>query len=201
MKNLELSIEREIDFLIKYNLTPDELFLIKLIWYAQDGHDEYLSEYFSENQLTLELRDVLLSLQKKGIINKTYEVPEKGNILNPNDVDFNKNVVNSFLKHSQTLGMELFETYPASIIINGRTFSLRNITKLYKSLDEMCFEYGKAIKFNPDIHKEVLELLEWGKENNHINSGLCDFIASHQWLTLQELRDNGAETFNTNELI
>ena len=118
MKNLELSIEREIDFMIHYNLTPDELFLMKLIWYAQDGHNEYLSEYFSENQLTLELRDVLVSLQKKGVINKTYEVPQKGNILNPQDVDFNKNVVNSFLKHSQTLGMELFEAYPAYTIIN-----------------------------------------------------------------------------------
>ena len=67
MINLELSIEREIDFMIRYGLTPDELFLIKLIWYAQDGHNEYLSEYFSENQLTLELRDVLISLQKKGM--------------------------------------------------------------------------------------------------------------------------------------
>jgi len=111
-------------------------------------------------------------------INKTYEVPQKGSILNPQDVDFNKNVVNSFLKHSQTLGMELFEAYPAYTIINGRTFSLRNVTKLFKSLDDMCFEYGKAIKFNPDLHKEVLELLEWGKENGKISYGICEFIIS-----------------------
>ena len=201
MINLELSIEREIDFLIKYNLTPDELFLIKLIFYAQNEHPEFLSEYFSENQLTLELRDVLISLQKKGIINKTYSIPEKGSIFNPRDVDFNKVVISSFLKHSQTLGMELFEAYPAFTTINGRVFSLRNITKLYKSLDDMCFDYGKAIKFNPDVHKQVLELLEYGKENNQINSGICDFIASRQWLTLQELRDGGTGFFNTNELL
>ena len=201
MRNLELSIEREIDFLIKYNLTPDELFLMKLIWYAQDGHPEYLSEYFSENQLTLELRDVLLSLQYKGIINKSYEVPEKGSILNPLDVDFNKNVVNSFLKHSLDLGMELFNAYPVFTIINGRTFSLRNITKLYKSLEEMAWEYGKAIKFDPEKHKEVIDLLEYGKENNLVQSGICDFIASNQWLTLKELRDGGTGFFNTNELL
>ena len=201
MRNLELSIEREIDFLIKYNLTPDELFLMKLIWYAQDGHPEYLSEYFSENQLTLELRDVLLSLQYKGIINKSYEVPEKGSILNPLDVDFNKNVVNSFLKHSLDLGMELFNAYPVFTIINGRTFSLRNITKLYKSLEEMAWEYGKAIKFDPEKHKEVIDLLEYGKENNLVQSGICDFIASNQWLTLKELRDGEVGTFKTSELI
>ena len=201
MLNLELSIEREIDFLIKYNLTPDELFLIKLILYAQEDHSEFLSEYFSENQLTLELRDVLFSLQKKGIINKSYCVPEKGNIFNPRDVDFNKNLISSFYKHSQTLGIELFEAYPTFTTINGQVFSLRNITKLYKSFDEMCFEYGKAIKFNPEVHKQVLSLLEWGKENGHIRSGICDFIASRQWLTLQELKDIGADTFDNTELI
>lgn len=199
MINLELSIEREIDFLIKYNLTPDELFLTRMIFYAQNDHPEFLSEYFSENQLTLELRDVLISLQNKGIINKSYCIPKKGEILNPLDVDFNKNVVNSFLKHSQTLGMELFEKYPAFTIINGRTFSLRNITKLYKSLDEMCFDYGKAIKFDPVVHEQVIELLEWAKENNQIQSGICDFIASHQWDTLQQLRDGGLTMFDSIE--
>lgn len=201
MINLELSIDREIDFMIRYGLTPDELFLIKLIWYAQDGHNEYLSEYFSENQLTLELRDVLISLQKKGIINKTYEVPQKGSILNPQDVDFNKNVVNSFLKHSQTLGMELFEAYPAFTVINGRTFSLRNVAKHYKSLDEFCFDYGRAVKFNPEIHKQVLELLEWAKENGHISNGIADFVISHQWDVLQEMKDGGVTVFDTLEAL
>ena len=197
MINLELSIEREIDFLIQYNLTPDELFLIKLIFYAQNDHPEFLSEYFSENELTKSLRETLISLQEKGIINKTYIIPEKGEPLNPRDVDFNKRIVSSFLKHSQTLGMELFDAYPVFTVINGRTFSLRNITKLYKSLDEMCFEYGKAIKFNPDLHKEVLELLEWAKENNHISNGICDFIASHQWDTLKIMKEGGTTVFDT----
>jgi len=201
MINLEFSIEREIDFMVKYNLTPDELFLIRMIFYAQNDHLEFLSEYFSENELTLSLRDTLLSLQKKGIINKTYSVPEKGSVFNARDVDFNKTVVSSYLKHSQELGMDLFEAYPAFTIINGRTFSLRNVTKLYKSLDEMCFAYGRAIKFDPKMHQEVLELLEWGKENNQINSGICDFIESNQWLTLQQLRDGDMGTFNTNEML
>lgn len=200
MKYAELSIEREIDFMIKYNLTPDELYLIRLIFYAQDGHDEYLSEYFSENELTKPLREVLLSLQNKGIINKTYIVPEKGQVFNANDVDFNKNVIKSFLQHSSELGMDLFMNYPPYTIINGKTFSLRNISKLYKSLDEFSFAYGKNINFSPEKHQEVLKLLEYGKENNLIHSGICDFI-SFGWLNLKELKDNNMGTFNTNELI
>ena len=57
MKNLELSIDREIQFMIKYQLTADELFFMKLIFYAQEDHEEYLHEFFSQNQLTTDPRD------------------------------------------------------------------------------------------------------------------------------------------------
>ena len=39
--------------------------------------------------------------------------------------------------------MELFEAYPPFTIINGKTFSLRNISKNFKDLDDMCWQYGK----------------------------------------------------------
>jgi len=200
--NLELSIDREIDMMLKYQLTADELFVIKLIFLAQDGHEEYLSKFFTNHgQLTCTLREILLSLQSKTIINKSYVVPEQGTVFNPRDVDFNKTAVKGFLQHSQDLGMELFQAYPAFTTIDGRQFSLRNITKLYKSLDEMCFSYGKVIKFDLLEHKHIMDLLEFGKENNLIRSGICDFIESRGWLLLEELRDKDFGTFNTNELV
>lgn len=201
MKNLELSIEKEINFMTKYQLTADEFFLMKLIWYAQDDHPEYLSKYFAECKLGKEIRELLMGLRDKEIINKSYTIPEKGEIFNPNDVDFNKNVIKSFMQHSQDLGMELFENYPAYTYINGRPFSLRNITKLYKSLDEMCFDYGQSIKFNPQKHKEVLEILEYARDNNLINNGICTFIAERQWDMFQQMRDEDTGEFKTSELI
>lgn len=200
MKNLELSIQREINFMIKHNLDANELFILKLIFYAQDNHDEFISRYFNSCSC-IDLRTILISLQEKEIITKQYIIPDKGIIFNPKDVTLNKNLIKSFLQHSESLGMELFENYPGFTIINGRTFSLKNITKLYKSLDDMCFAYGQEIKFNLETHKEVLELLEWGKENNQISNGICDFIASRQWLLLKELRDKGQGLINTNELV
>jgi hypothetical protein len=197
----ELSIDREIEFMLKYSLTADELFLIKLIFLAQDGHEEYLSNFFSQNKLSFDLRDILISLQEKEIINKSYKIPDKGKIFNPSNVDLNKQFLKGFLQHSEDLGMELFMNYPPFTRINGQLFSLRNITKLYKSMDDMCFNYGKSIKFDPNQHKHIMELLEYGKENNLINSGLCDFIASKKWLDLEAMRDEGMGTFNTNELV
>lgn len=185
----------------KYGLTADELFVIRLIFYAQDDHEEYIQRFFSQNELTKPLREILISLQEKGIINKSYTIPESGQSFNARDVDFNKTVMKSFLQHSSEMGMELFMAYPSHTVIDGKMFSLRNISKLYKSIDEMSFNYGKSINFAPEKHQEVLELLEWGKDNNLIRSGICDFISSMGWITLKELKDNDMGIFNTNTLV
>lgn len=201
MRQVEFSIDREIDFMNKYNLTADEFFLIRLIFLAQDDHEEYLSKFFTHNQLGYQVIDLLKSLQEKGIINKSYEVPEKGTIFDPQEVEFNKRVIDQFYQHSQDLGAELFEAYPAFTTINGKLFSLRNIAKGFKSFDDFCFYYGKSIHFNRQEHQKILELLEFGKDNNCINSGIVDFVVSKQWTVLEMMKDEDFGTFNTNELI
>ena len=201
MKTFELSIDREIQFMIKYQLTPDEFFLMRLIFFAQEGQDKYISQFANECGFEKPIREILTSLQNKGVINKSYVIPQAGEVFNPQDVDFNKNVLNQFLQHSQDLGMELFEAYPPFTIINGKTFSLRNISKNFKDLDDMCWQYGKVIKFNQQKHDEIMKLLEFGKENNLIHSGISDFILSQGWLALQVYKDEDMGVMNTNELL
>jgi hypothetical protein len=201
VKQFELSIDREIKYMIKYQLTADELFVLRLIFYAQEGHGEYISTFFSECQLGSSLRSILSSLQTKGIINKSYSIPEEGTVFKADDVDLNKHAVNQFLQHSTDMGMELFEAYPAYTTINGRTFSLRNITKNFKDLDDMCWQYGRMIKFDQRKHEEILELLEYAKENDLIHSGICDFILSQGWLALELYRDEGMGYFDNTTLI
>ena len=185
----------------KYQIFAEELLFIKLVFLAQEGHPEYLSKYFSQMPLKGAPRDTMLSLQEKGIINKSYKIPEKGQTFNPLDIDFNKNFMKSYLQHSYDMGMELFMNYPAFIIINSKQFSLKNIAKSFKNLDDFAFAYGKAIKFDVEKHKEILELLEWGKEMNVLNYGIIEFITSLKWLELKELKESGLTTFNTSELL
>ena len=187
--------------MIKYGLTADELYLIRLIFLAQDGHEEYLNKFFKECSLGSPILALLTSLQQKGVINKSYTIPPQGTVFEPKDVEFNKQIIKGFLQHSEDMGMELFQAYPAMTVINGKTFSLRNIAKFYKSFDDFTFAYGKEIKFDPIKHQEILDILEWAKENNLVHSGLGDFIISRRWLDYQEMRDGGMGTFNTNELI
>ena len=201
MKYIELSFDREIELMTKYQIFPEELLLIKLVFLAQEGHPEYLSKYFSQMPLKGAPRDTILSLQEKGIINKSYKIPEKGKTFNPLDIDFNKNFMKSYLQHSYDMGMELFMNYPPYMIINGKQFSLRNIAKSFKNLDDFAYAYGKAIRFDVEKHKEIMELLEWAKEANILNFGIIEFITSLKWLELKELKENGLTTFNTSELL
>lgn len=201
MHKFELSLERELDFMIKYGLTAEEFYFMRLIFLAQDGHKEYLSKFFKEGSLGLPILDLLTSLQQKGVINKSYTIPAKGEVFEPIDVEFNKQVLKGFLQHSEDLGMELFNSYPAMTVINGKTFSLRNIAKFYKTFDEFCFAYGKEIKFDPVKHQQVLDILEWAKENNLVHSGIGDFIISRKWLDYQDLKDGGSTLFDTMESV
>ena len=201
MKYIELSFDREIELMTKYQIFPEELLFIKLVFLAQEDHPEYLSKYFSQMPLKGAPRDTMLSLQEKGIINKSYKIPEKGKTFNPLDIDFNKNFMKSYLQHSYHIGMELFMNYPPYMIINGKQFSLRNIAKSFKNLDDFAFAYGKAIKFDVEKHKEIIELVEWAKEVNILNFGIIEFITSLKWLELKELKENGLTTFNTSELL
>ena len=141
MAKNEMSIDREIQFMIKYQLTADELFLMRLIFFAQEGQDKYISQFANECGFEKPIREILISLQNKGVINKSYVIPQAGEIFNPQDVDFNKEVLDQYLQHSTDMGMELFEAYPAYTNISGRTFSLRNISKNFRNLDDMCWHW------------------------------------------------------------
>jgi hypothetical protein len=200
MTNENWSLDNELDLMIKYDLSEQELMIIKLIFLAQENKKEYLIKYFTHKDHSI-LKDVLISLQDKGIILKSYKIPNKGDNFIPEDVDFNKVFLKNYLQYSNDLGMELFQNYPAFTVINGRTFSLKNITKVFKSLEDFCFAYGKSIKFNLEKHEEVMELLEYAKSTNFINFNICEFVVSQKWEEIKTLREGGELMFNTSELL
>lgn len=200
MTNENWSLDLELKLMIKYNLTAHELLTVKLIFLSQDGDSSYLNTYFTSG-VSAKLKDTLISLQSKSIINKSYVIPKDGEKFIPNDVEFNQLFINSYLQHSNDLGMELFMAYPIFMTIDGKNYSLKNVTKSFKSLEDFCFAYGKAIKFNKEKHKEVLELLEYGKEINYIRFNICEFVISQKWHEIKQLRNEGLDSFNTSELL
>ena len=162
----------------------------------EEGHPEFFQKWW-QNGGASKLRSLFESLKSKGLIHKDYN-PEG---YSPNEIEFNKNFLKSWIKNSGELGQELFDAYPPFLSSNGKLLPLKNIAKKFNTLDEFFFAYSSAIKHNPEKHKEVMELLKWGKDNNQINYGLLEFVISQKWTELKYLKDNGLDANLATEIL
>ena len=68
---------------------------------------------------------------------------------------------------------------------------MRNWAKYFNSEDEFYYAYGRAIGFNTEKHKEVLELIEWSKKNGGfgLNMNIGAFVVSKMWLSIKEYKE------------
>lgn len=191
--NSELSLKEEINIYISSGLTPSELFILRLLFLAQDGDTSLINNYISNADNGKELFKVVLkSLQNKGIILASFKMPKEGEILRYTDIPINKNFVKKFIRESNQIGKEFFDAYPPFIYINGKMASIKNITKAgLFSIDEFCFFYGRQLKLSSVKHERVMEALEYGKEHNLINYSILEFIASQKWNEIEYIRSSG----------
>lgn len=191
--NSELSLKEEINIYINNGLTPSELFILRLLFLAQDGDMSLINNYISNTDNGKEVFKVVLkSLQNKGIILASFKMPKEGETLKFTDIPINKNFVKRFIKESNQIGKEFFDAYPPFIYINGRMASIKNITKAgLFSIDEFCFFYGRQLKLSSVKHERVMEALEYGKEHNLINYSILEFIASQKWNEIEYIKTSG----------
>ena len=150
MKNFDLSLNEEIHIYIKTGLTPTELFVLRLLFLAIDGDTSYLVNYVTNisNGKTL-LKNVLISLKDKNVINSTFKIPEEGESLNFKNIPINKNFLKSYIKESHYIGKEFFDAYPNFITINNKVVSIKNFTKadanaLFTILTKQLYVYKTA---------------------------------------------------------
>lgn len=193
------NLEEQIVMLEKYKINSDELLFITVILLIQEGDENpYINLYFSlPISCRGSIRDILISLQTKQVITKEYTIPPAGTKFIPEDVVFNKNFIKSFYKGSFWIGKELFEIYPISTIVNGIEYKLRRVSKKFDSLEDAYRAYGKAISWKPDTHRNIMQLIEWGKQNNYQFTTLDSFIVDNDWLNIEAMKDSGNLNANT----
>ena len=198
MKNLTLNLEEEISILSKYRITPNELTFIKTLLILQDEANEDLFKDYIESLYVcnVKLREILISLQKKEIILKSYKIPSEGESFDPYSIPFNKNFIKSLYKSSFELGKELFEIYPQMTVINGSLVTLRGVSKHFDSLEACYFRYGKAVGWNQERHEKVLDLIKWAKERDIIKQSLSSFVINNSWLDLEAIRNGDSGNYN-----
>lgn len=181
MEKLNLNLDSELGIMEKYNISSNEWLFIKLLFLAKEEYfPDYMYRFLS---LPLEIRgdliELLQNLQNKGIVLKSYKIPKKGERFYPENVEFNKAFINTYFRASFVMGEELWNLYPMETVINGVSYSLKNIAKKYNSIEDFFAFYGKSIKYNPDKHKEVIDLLSWAINNtNFINFGISFYKSS-----------------------
>lgn len=189
----------ELSIMEQYHLNPTEYFIIKLIFMVQEGYEEpYLLRYLNIKGNKESFRDNLLSLQNKGIILKSWKIPEKGSKFDPLEIPLNKNFFKSFFKSSLILGKELFDTYPMFVNINGTTFGLRNFAKKFDSIEDFFRFYGKTINWNQELHNKILELIKWDQDNNvgFLKMSISNFVIENKWNELEALKNGDIANIN-----
>lgn len=194
MEHFKFNIENELAILEKYNLTPTELFTIKVILLAkEEGEYEWLQRFVQ----IVKLRDVLVSLQEKGIILKSWKLPKEGSQLVVENIPINQNFQKQFFRASFEMGEELFEVYPQSTIVNGSLYNLKRVSKHFDSLEQAFLKYSKYIRNNPDTHQHIVELIKWGIDNGYNFSTLDSFIIDNSWLAIEAMKEGNGINVNT----
>lgn len=193
MQHFELSLKEEINIYISSGLTPTELFVLRLLFLAIDGDQQYLANYISNTSNGKQLfRDVLESLKKKHIVNATFKIPGEGESLDFKNIPFNKNFIKKYIRESNEIGKEFFDAYPPFINIKGKIISIKNFTKAgLFSFDDFCLFYSKAIKSSGVTHDRIMEILEYAKQNDLINYSIIEFIASRKHEEIEYIQNSG----------
>ena len=170
------------------------MFIRTLLILQEENDEELFASYIqSLSENNVKLRKLILDLQEKGVILKSYKVPEEGCEFDPHSIPFNQNFLKNLYKSSFEMGKELFEEYPQFGSVQGNVVGLRSVSKKFDSLEDAYFRYGKSIGWNPECHNRIIELVKWSKEHNLINYTLASFIVDQRWLELEALREgNGA---------
>lgn len=186
MEHFKFTIENELVLLEKYNLTPTELFTVRVILLAkEEGEYEWLQR-FAQIQ---KLRFILESLREKGIILKSWKLPKEGSKLDIEDIPFNQNFQKQFFRASFEMGEELFYTYPQSAVVQGTIYNLRSVSKHFDSLEQAFLKYAKNIKNNPELHQQIIEDIKWGIENQYNGFTTLDrFIIDRGYEHLHSMR-------------
>ena len=194
MKYLRHDLDSELILMKDYNLTPNELVTIKVILLAQDGEYEYLQRF---NEIfNGQLRLLLVELQSKGIIIKSYKIPKQGQPFQPEDVQFNQNFLKKYYRSAFEMGEELFYTYPQSAVVQGQVFNLRTVSKKFDSLEQAFQKYAKSINNKPEIHNQIIENIKWGIENSYNFTTLDRFIVDRGYEALDAMRNGEGTNIN-----
>lgn len=200
-----ISLDSELSCYSFYNVTPNEMLLIRVLMLASSNDPEekkYIQQYFQLPECCRgSIFEMLNTLQAKGIIKKSYKIPERGQAFDPSKVEFNQATIKGLYKASYDLGKELWEAYPLSTVVNGTEYKLKRISNKFDTIEDAFRYYGQAIRWNIEKHKEIINLVKWGVTNGYSFTTLGAFLADHDWNNIEAMKSGSVLTSSAMELV
>jgi hypothetical protein len=192
MKYYTQSLDNRLKVMAELNITSAAYDVLLCLWLAQEeeGQIKYL-KLWKEANSGPKLIEALQELKDKHILLKDFIVPKVGDSPDWKNIPINKTRLKTFIRHSNSLGSELFNAYPDCTAINGKTVILKNIGNFFEDLDAMYFKYGKAIGFSVEKHREIMEIVEHAANCGCINVGIEKFIRGEMWNAFANMIENG----------
>ena len=173
------------------------MFIRTLLLLQDEKNEDIFQEYIeSLRDNKIRIKDIIEILQDKGVILKSFPIPDDGQPFDPYEIPLNKNFIKNMYRSSFEMGKELFDIYPQSTMINNSIVFLRTVAKHFDSLEECYFKYGKVIRWNEERHKEIIDLVKWGKDHNLICQSLSSFIINNSWLDLKSIKEGDSGNIN-----
>lgn len=188
IKLYHTTIEEDLQIMQLYTITAEDLFLIKLLFLAQEDNDRqtYIFTYFFDCKHEGLPLSRLIVFAEKGIL-EASSVPEKGQKFVADNIIFQPKFLKEWFVYSHSAGKELMEAYPNYMKTHvGELLPAKNITKTYSSLEAMYTSYSKAIRHSKKVHQKIMVLLDWAIKNNLIKFGIAEFVASRKWESLAQ---------------
>jgi len=176
----------------KYDLQSIEgLLLAHCAFMANEQHPEYLEfikiilDQLGKGKFS---KDSVQEMVDKGIIDGRF-------IKTPDDLNFaNIYLTDEFQEayyvDSNTAGEELWDAYPNTTIIDGRSVILKKGEKIgdtYWDKDALILMYSKKIGSNKELHQSIVSKIKKAKELGVLNFTLRSFIFDEMWGSLDDL--------------
>lgn len=181
----KLSFDKELEVMSTFGIDAHLWFTIRVLFIAKYEEDmDPLITYFTKCNKSGAPRESLLRLKELKILHKKYKIPELGEPLNIEDLEFEESFIKKYFKTSLECGQELFDAYPSFLKMdNGKLLPAKNIASrvVFNSLEVFFLHYAKSIRFDRALHEEILDSLKYAIEQNIIQFGIVEYVISRKW--------------------
>lgn len=194
MGKLSIDIDRQLDVMVKYGLNAEEFFLAELLLIATEEpqHTEYLLTYFTKAKKDQLPAETLEALKEKGVLDKGYKVPSKGEIFRISDIKLNPKFMDEYFKTTLEAGEELKNAYPDFLQFGDKLMPAKNIvTSGYRTEEDFFFAYAKKIRHSRKKHQEVMTILEWAKGQKLLTYGMVEYVTTRKWEDHMRMKESG----------